>query len=45
MKILSQTSFTGLTGPMKFDKKGDLLGSTFEIINVVGKGYRKVSYW
>eukprot|EP00253_Pinus_taeda_P007137 PITA_07137 len=44
-KILLQTNFTGLTGPVKFDKNGDLLGSTFEIINIVGTGYRKVGYW
>jgi ionotropic glutamate receptor len=30
---------------VKFDKKGDLLGSNFEIINIVGTGYRKVGYW
>jgi ionotropic glutamate receptor len=45
LKILSQTNFIGLTGPVKFDKKGELLGSTFEIINLVGIGYHKVSYW
>jgi len=44
-KILLQTNFTGLTGPVRFDKNGDLLGSTFEIINIVGTGYRKVGYW
>jgi len=44
-KILLQTNFTGLTGPVKFDRNGDLLGSTFQIINIVGTGYRKVGYW
>eukprot|EP00253_Pinus_taeda_P030572 PITA_30572 len=45
LKILSQTNFTGLTGPVKFDNRGDLIGSSFEIINIVGTGYRKVGYW
>lgn len=43
--ILLQTNFTGLTGPVNFNKNGDLLGSTFEIINIVGTGYRKLGYW
>eukprot|EP01018_Ginkgo_biloba_P018051 Gb_20692 [translate_table: standard] len=42
---LLQTNFTGLIGPVQLDKNGDLLGSTFEIINVAGTGFRKVSYW
>ncbi|KAH9328311.1 hypothetical protein KI387_000419, partial [Taxus chinensis] len=44
-KILLQSNFTGLTGPVKFDENGDLLGSSFEIINIIGTGFRKVSYW
>ncbi|GLJ46345.1 hypothetical protein SUGI_0976910 [Cryptomeria japonica] len=43
--ILLQTNFTGLTGPVKFDETGNLLGTTFQIINIVGTGFRKVSYW
>ncbi|XP_057866287.2 glutamate receptor 3.3 isoform X3 [Cryptomeria japonica] len=44
-KILLQSNFTGLTGPVKFGKNGDLLASSFEIINIIGTGFRKVSYW
>eukprot|EP01018_Ginkgo_biloba_P018042 Gb_41411 [translate_table: standard] len=44
-KILLQTNFTGLNGPLQLDKNGDLMDSTFEIINVAGTGFRKVSYW
>ncbi|KAH9328301.1 hypothetical protein KI387_000409 [Taxus chinensis] len=43
--ILLQTNITGLTGPVQLDKRGELLGSAFEIINIVGTGFRKVSYW
>ncbi|KAH9328300.1 hypothetical protein KI387_000408, partial [Taxus chinensis] len=43
--ILLQTNITGLTGPVKLDKRGDLVGSTFEIINIVGTGFHEVSYW
>ncbi|XP_057858423.1 glutamate receptor 3.2 isoform X2 [Cryptomeria japonica] len=44
-KILLQSNITGLTGQVQLDEGGDLLGSTFEIINIVGKDFRKVSYW
>ncbi|GLJ46364.1 hypothetical protein SUGI_0977270 [Cryptomeria japonica] len=43
--MLLQTNFKGLTGSVQLNKNGDLLGSTFEIINIVGSGIRKVSYW
>ncbi|GLJ46350.1 hypothetical protein SUGI_0977080 [Cryptomeria japonica] len=43
--MLLQTNFTGLTGPVKFDKTGNLVGTTFQIINIIGTGFRKVSYW
>lgn len=43
--MLLRTNFTGLTGPVKFDETGNLVGTTFQIINIVGTGFRKVSYW
>ncbi|KAH9328298.1 hypothetical protein KI387_000406, partial [Taxus chinensis] len=43
--ILLQTNIIGLTGPVQLDKRGELLGSTFEIINIARTGFSKVSYW
>ncbi|KAH9330498.1 hypothetical protein KI387_002606 [Taxus chinensis] len=31
--------------PVQLDKNRDLMGSTFEIINVAGTGFRSISYW
>lgn len=45
LQILSRTNFTGLIGPVQLTQTGDLLNSTFEIINIAGTGFRKVSYW
>eukprot|EP01018_Ginkgo_biloba_P018045 Gb_41412 [translate_table: standard] len=44
-KMLLQTNFPGVSGPVQLDENGILLGSTFEIINVAGTGFRTVSYW
>eukprot|EP01018_Ginkgo_biloba_P012696 Gb_01114 [translate_table: standard] len=44
-KIILQTNFTGLAGPVQLDRNGDLIGSTFEIINVAGTGFRSIGYW
>ncbi|KAH9328302.1 hypothetical protein KI387_000410, partial [Taxus chinensis] len=45
LKLLLKTNFTGLIGPVQLDKHGDLLGSTFELINIVGTDVRSVGYW
>ncbi|XP_057858430.2 glutamate receptor 3.4 isoform X2 [Cryptomeria japonica] len=45
LKILRKTKLTGLAGPIQLDKHGDLLGPTFEIINIAGTDFRTVGYW
>ncbi|KAJ0098237.1 hypothetical protein Patl1_29291 [Pistacia atlantica] len=35
---------TGISGPIKFISK-DLINPAYEIINVVGTGYRRIGYW
>jgi ionotropic glutamate receptor len=44
-KIILQGSFNGTAGPVQLDKNGDLMGSTFEIINVAGARFRSIGYW
>ncbi|XP_061348859.1 glutamate receptor 3.3-like [Gastrolobium bilobum] len=36
---------TGLTGQMVFGQDGNLLHPSFEIINVIGTGIRRIGYW
>ncbi|GLJ24196.1 hypothetical protein SUGI_0461440 [Cryptomeria japonica] len=38
------TNFTGLSGAIRLSN-GELSGSTYQIVNVVGKSYRVVGYW
>jgi ionotropic glutamate receptor len=45
LQVLLRTNFTGRIGPVQLGQNGDLLNSTFEIINIAGTGFRKVSYW
>ncbi|KAH9307568.1 hypothetical protein KI387_035479 [Taxus chinensis] len=40
-----KTRFSGITGLIGFDSKGDRLHSVFEIINKVGTGFKPVGYW
>lgn len=42
--ILDQ-QFTGLTGPVQLDERNDLMGSSFDVVNMVGEGLRVVGYW
>ncbi|KAI4317046.1 hypothetical protein L6164_024957 [Bauhinia variegata] len=43
-KIL-ESNFVGLTGRMKFDSDKSLVRPAYDIINVVGTGFRRVGYW
>ncbi|KAK7351818.1 hypothetical protein VNO77_11537 [Canavalia gladiata] len=40
-----QSDFVGLTGQMKFEPDRSLVHPAYDIINVVGTGFRKVGYW
>lgn len=40
-----KVNMTGVTGPFSFTRDKDLFRPTFEVINVVGTGFRKVGYW
>ncbi|XP_015065010.1 glutamate receptor 3.6 isoform X1 [Solanum pennellii] len=40
-----KVNMTGVTGPFSFTSEKELFRPTFEVINVVGTGFRKVGYW
>ncbi|CAO2833706.1 unnamed protein product [Amaranthus hypochondriacus] len=40
-----QSDLIGLTGPLKFDSDRSLAHPAYDIINVLGTGYRQVGYW
>ena len=35
----------GVTGPIKFTSDRDFINPAFEVINVIGTGFRRVGYW
>ncbi|CAM8939589.1 unnamed protein product [Rhodiola kirilowii] len=45
MNSVLSTNFTGLTGPVKFNPDRSLILPSYDIINVIGTGYRQVGYW
>ncbi|XP_059294638.1 glutamate receptor 3.6-like [Lycium ferocissimum] len=40
-----KVNMTGVTGPYSFTSDKNLFRPAFEVINVVGTGFRKVGYW
>lgn len=40
-----QSDLMGLTGALKFDSDRSRIHPSYDIINVVGNGYREVGYW
>ncbi|CAN6711993.1 unnamed protein product [Malus baccata var. baccata] len=45
LKNILQSSFLGLTGPVKFDADRSLALPAYDIINVLGTGFRRIGYW
>ncbi|GAB4828449.1 hypothetical protein Ancab_035446 [Ancistrocladus abbreviatus] len=43
-KIL-QSNLVGLTGSLRFDSSRSLIHPAYDIINVIGTGYRQIGYW
>lgn len=43
-KIL-EVNRTGLTGQMEFGSDGNLMHPSYEVINVIGTGIRRIGYW
>lgn len=40
-----QSDLTGLTGSLKFDSEKSLIHAAYDIINVIGTGFRQIGYW
>ncbi|KAA8547603.1 hypothetical protein F0562_004032 [Nyssa sinensis] len=40
-----QVNMTGVTGPIKFTSDRSLIRPAYEVINVIGTGYRRIGYW
>ncbi|XWS33968.1 hypothetical protein CRYUN_Cryun22dG0127900 [Craigia yunnanensis] len=38
-------NMTGVTGPFKFTSDGYLIHPAYQVINVVGNGYRRIGHW
>lgn len=45
LKLLSTSNFTGLLGQIRFDDYRNIVGTEYEIVNVVGNGSFRVGYW
>ncbi|XP_077219894.1 glutamate receptor 3.3-like [Tasmannia lanceolata] len=45
LKNILQTDIMGVSGPIKFNADGSLIRPAYDIINVVGTGYRSIGYW
>lgn len=45
LKNILQSNLVGLTGPIKFDLERALALPAYDIINVVGTGFRRIGYW
>ncbi|CAN6481567.1 unnamed protein product [Victoria cruziana] len=45
LRRIWQTGFMGVTGQFRLDSSGDLIYPAYDVINVVGTGFRIVGYW
>lgn len=45
LQILTATNFTSLTGEIRFDSDKNLIRPSFDILNIVGTGFRRLGYW
>eukprot|EP01018_Ginkgo_biloba_P014874 Gb_39753 [translate_table: standard] len=44
LQEIHNTKFSGISGPVQI-QDGEIMGSAYEIVNVIGKSYRAVGYW
>lgn len=45
MSNVLQSDFVGLTGPIKFNSDRSRILPAYDIINVIGTGFRQIGYW
>lgn len=45
LKNILLSNFVGLTGPLKFNTDRSLILPAYDVINVLGTGFRRIGYW
>ena len=45
LKSILQVNMIGVTGPIEFTSDRNFINPAFEVINVIGTGFRRVGYW
>ncbi|XP_026394731.1 glutamate receptor 3.2-like [Papaver somniferum] len=45
LENILQTNMTGLTGPLQFNPHRSVVRPAFDVINVIGTGFRQIGYW
>ena len=45
LKSILQVNMSGVTGPIEFTPGKDFINPAFEVINIIGTGFRRVGYW
>lgn len=45
LNSILQSDLVGLTGPIKFNPDRSLILPAYDIINVIGTGFRRIGYW
>ncbi|KAK1432477.1 hypothetical protein QVD17_09374 [Tagetes erecta] len=45
LENILQVKMNGTTGPIEFTSDKNLISPAFEVINVIGTGFRRVGYW
>lgn len=45
LQNILQVNMTGVTGPIKFTSDRNFIYPAFEVINVIGTGFRRIGYW
>ncbi|KAA8537389.1 hypothetical protein F0562_026924 [Nyssa sinensis] len=45
LRNILQSNLVGLTGPIKFNPDRSLIRPAYDVINVIGNGFRRIGYW
>lgn len=45
LNSILQVNMSGVSGPVEFNSKGELMNPAYEVINIIGSGYRRIGYW
>ncbi|XP_059638399.1 glutamate receptor 3.3 [Cornus florida] len=45
LKNILQSNLLGLTGPIKFNPDRSLVFPAYDVINIIGTGFRRIGYW